>query len=201
MFSNKQQVIVAVVMFLAGLFMAVLLVQTSQRQPYSDTPLTARQAPIQGEGLAGTVPPARPSPALFEGPDGKDVSLDDFKGRWLVVNFWATWCPPCIQEMPAFARMLEAMGDQAPQFVAISVDAMGRGAAEPFAQSKGWTHVKAYADARSDLYRTFQSPGIPLTIVIDPEGREVARRLGPAQWDGELVMGQMKRLMADGKLE
>lgn len=204
MFSKKYQFVMAALMFLAGLFTSYLFMGGQPQAPTQapqETQVSGKPVPTQGEGLAATQPPALPPPAAFEGPDGKDVTLDDFKGRWLVVNFWATWCQPCIAEMPAFGRMLEKMGDKAPQFIPISIDAMGRAAAEPFAQSKGWAHVKPYADAKSDLYRNFHSPGIPLTVIIDPQGREVARRLGPAAWDGELVMGQLNRLMADGKLE
>ncbi len=200
MFSKRYQLFVAVAMFLAGIAMAMLLSQGGPEPSQPSTTVSGKPVPTQGEGLAATVPPQLPSPVAFEGPDGKDVTLDDFKGSWVIVNFWATWCSPCVAEMPAFKRMLDGLGADAPKFVAISIDAMGRAAAEPFAQSKGWTHVKAYADPKSDLYRTFQSPGIPLTVLIDPEGREVARRLGPAKWDGDLATGQIKRLMAGEKL-
>lgn len=199
MFSKRYQLVVAVAMFLAGIALAFFTSQGPQYAPPA-TQVGGKPVPSQGEGLAATLPPALPSPAAFEGPDGKDVVLDDFKGQWVIVNFWATWCQPCIAEMPAFGRMLEAMGKDAPKFVAISIDAMGRAAAEPFAKSKGWTHVKPYADPKSDLYRTFASPGIPLTLVFNPEGREVARRLGPAKWDGEFVTSQIQRLIAGEKL-
>ncbi|MBI5013624.1 MAG: TlpA family protein disulfide reductase [Methylocystis sp.] len=196
MFSKRYQLVVAFAMFLAGIALAFFMSSQEPQYASPSTQVGGRPVPSQGEGLAATLPPALPSPAAFEGPDGKDVVLDDFQGQWVIVNFWATWCQPCIAEMPALGRMLETMGKDAPKFVAISIDAMGRAAAEPFAKSKGWTHVTAYADPKSDLYRSFASPGIPLTLIFDPEGREVARRLGPAKWDGEFVTGQIKRLMA-----
>jgi thiol-disulfide isomerase/thioredoxin len=200
MFSKKYQIFVAVVMFLSGVLMALLIAQGGPTSPPSGTQVEGKPVPTQGEGLAATLPARLPSPAAFEGPNGKDVSLDDFRDKWVLVNFWATWCGPCVREMPAFQRMLDKMGKDAPAFVAISIDAMGRAASEPFATQQGWTHVKAYADPKSDLYRTFTSPGIPLTILLNPEGKEVARRLGPAQWDGELVTGQIRKLMAGEQL-
>ncbi|TAN49127.1 MAG: redoxin domain-containing protein [Rhodospirillales bacterium] len=196
MFSRRNQLILALSMFFGGIMLALWLAANQPQMPQSPIVLSQKPAPTQGDGLAATNPPVLPSPAAFEGPDGKPVTLEDFKGRWVVVNFWATWCGPCVKEMPAFARLLDGMGQDAPLFVPISIDAMGRAAAEPFAASKGWTHVKAYTDAKSDLYRTLMSPGIPLTLVLDPQGREVARRLGPAEWDRDPALSQIKKLMA-----
>jgi thiol-disulfide isomerase/thioredoxin len=104
----------------------------------------------------------------------------DWRGRAVVVNFWATWCIPCVAEMPA----LDRLAAEAPEFavVAVSADRAGAEAVSPFLKAHGVSHLTALLDPHMEVGRAFAVAGFPTTLVIDAAGRLRGRLEGPADW-------------------
>jgi thiol-disulfide isomerase/thioredoxin len=121
-------------------------------------------------------------------------SLDEFKGKWVVLNFWATWCAPCRTEMPALDRLPGAV----PGLVVVTV-ATGpnpKPAIDRFMAEAGVTAVTVWRDPTSDLAHQMGVFGLPVTVIVSPEGAEVARLIGGAEWDSPGAQAVLAALMA-----
>jgi len=128
--------------------------------------------------------PAVPAPSVaFEALDGGETSLADFKGQVVLVNFWATWCAPCVREMPDLERLHLALAEEGFAVLAVSQDRAGAVAVAPFLARLGLQRLPVYLDPRGNLARAFAIKGLPTTFVIDRQGRVVAGLVGPADWD------------------
>jgi thiol-disulfide isomerase/thioredoxin len=125
-------------------------------------------------------------PALaFQDATGRERSLADWRGKVVLLNLWATWCVPCRKEMPALDRLQAEMGSDRFEVVAVSVDRSGVQGARKFLDETKVGRLALYADPSARLAATLRAIGLPATLLIDAEGREVGRLLGPAEWDGE----------------
>lgn len=125
----------------------------------------------------------KPAPEVSITPEkGPATSLGAWKGRVVLVNLWATWCAPCRKEMPALAALQSEMGSKDFEVVAISVDRKGLEVSSAFLKDVGASALKLYADPTTDALNKFQAVGLPASILIDREGREIGRLLGPAEW-------------------
>jgi thiol-disulfide isomerase/thioredoxin len=125
-----------------------------------------------------------PSPAPETGfmLDGRPMRLADFKGRVVLVNFWATWCGPCVAEMPSLDRLEARLGGEDFAVLTVSED-RSPAVIAPFFDQHRLRHLKRYHDPGGALSRGFGIRGLPTTILIDREGREAGRIEGPAEWD------------------
>jgi thiol-disulfide isomerase/thioredoxin len=126
----------------------------------------------------------RPAPDVsFTGADGREVSLNDFAGRPLLVNFWATWCVPCRVEMPTLDALAELEAGKI-SVIAVAQDLQGRKKVVPFFQETGVTNLEPYTDARNRVWGSIGgTPKLPTTILYDSEGREIWRVIGGVEWD------------------
>lgn len=143
-----------------------------------------------GEAIAGDsavlrmhASPRRLPELAFEDGKGKPVTLADFRGRTVLLNVWATWCPPCREEMPSLDRLQKALGGPAFEVVALSIDAGGAPVVERFYKEIGIASLAIYVDPGMRAAGQLATPGVPTTLLIDREGRELGRHAGPAQWD------------------
>lgn len=134
-----------------------------------------------------TVPPQEP----FLTAAGTPVTLGDFKGKAVLVNFWATWCAPCIKELPSLARLAKARGGADFVVLAISTEKGADKKAAAFMAENG-IELEPYADPKQKLFRAFRLQGLPTTLLIGPDGREIARREGEAEWDSDKVWSQIE---------
>jgi thiol-disulfide isomerase/thioredoxin len=145
--------------------------------------------------LARLVPAKKPEAVAvvaFTGADGKPHSVAEFKGRYVLLNLWAVWCAPCVKELPALARLQAA----APALKVVPVD-VARGTppdAAGFLKAHGAASLPPFIDTDLALMRVFGAYGLPLTILIDDKGREVARAVGPADWDAPDAIAYFKTL-------
>jgi thiol-disulfide isomerase/thioredoxin len=125
--------------------------------------------------------------------DGKGTrhALEAFRGRYVLLNLWATWCAPCVAELPALVR-LQA---RAPglRIVAISTDRAGVDTAA-FLRNNGARALAVYRDTDTTMIRSFKAVGLPLTVLIDPQGKIIARAQGPADWDHPNAVKYFKRV-------
>jgi thiol-disulfide isomerase/thioredoxin len=137
------------------------------------------------------LPPVAAQAISFRTAEGQELGLGDFAGRVAVVNFWATWCAPCVEEMPALDRLHAALAPEGIEVVAISVDRGGLRQAAPFFEVNGLKNLPVYLDPSGASMRALGVRGLPTTIVIDRHGREAGRLEGAAHWDSEAA----KRLL------
>jgi thiol-disulfide isomerase/thioredoxin len=138
-------------------------------------------------------PVALPQAVLLDADDAEH-SLTDYRGKWVVLNFWATWCAPCREEMPSLDRLQAAM----PELAVVPV-ATGRNAVEGierFYAEAGVTLLPVLRDPKSDLARGMAVMGLPVTVILNPEGQEVARLIGDAEWDSDNAKAVLAALMA-----
>ena len=143
--------------------------------------------------------PAEPKPVApfsFEDAAGTALSLEDFAGRVVVLNLWATWCAPCRREMPSLDRLQARLGGDDLIVVPLSVDRADRAKIEKFYAETGVEHLGIYRDPKATANRALGAFGLPTTVVIDRAGRDVGRLLGPAEWDGEGATAMLREIMA-----
>ncbi len=153
--------------------------------PPSAPALPSAPANPGGAGLEfALLPTPRPVPALtFVDAEAAPKSLADFKGRVVLLNIWATWCVPCRAEMPTLDRLQAKLGGPDFQVVALSIDRKGLDAVKPFYAELGLASLGIYVDQSGNAARALGTVGVPTTLLMDREGRELGRKLGPAEWD------------------
>jgi thiol-disulfide isomerase/thioredoxin len=139
---------------------------------------------------------AAPSPAPEVGftLDGKPVSLADFRGRIVLVNFWATWCGPCVAEMPSLDRLEAELGGRDFAVITVSED-RNPAVIAPFYEEHGLRSLKRYHDPSAALSRAFGIRGLPTSVLIDREGREIGRIEGPAEWDSAEALALIRHFI------
>jgi thiol-disulfide isomerase/thioredoxin len=130
---------------------------------------------------AGSAAPA----VEFDDGEGEPATLPDFRGRPLLVNLWATWCAPCVREMPSLDRLAAQQSDSGVRVIAISQDLEGRQKVTDFFARRRLAALEPYLDADMALMTALRIETLPTTILYDAEGREVWRMTGMAEWDGE----------------
>jgi len=121
----------------------------------------------------------------FQDASGQERTLAGWRGKVVLLNLWATWCLPCRKEMPALDRLQREMASDQFEVVAVSVDRTGLDGARKFLEEAKAEKLALYADGTARLATTLRAAGLPATLLLDREGREIGRLLGPAEWDGE----------------
>ena len=145
--------------------------------------------------LIPTNPPAPPEPAQFTDADGKSFSIADFAGQGLILNLWATWCIPCVAEMPQLEAAAQAL---APDRIAVLPLASDRGGApvvRKFYAAHDIRGLDVWLDPKGDAARAWHARGLPTTLVIDRKGREVARLEGAYEWAKPDALAELRRLI------
>ena len=141
----------------------------------------------------------RPLPeAHFVDAGGDAVSLSRFRGKVVLLNFWATWCGPCKREMPDLDRLQAELGGSDFQVVALSSDRGGPAVVQPFYDDVGVQHLAVYNDRRAKVQRDFGVRGLPTTVLIDRQGRELGRLVGPAHWGSPEALALLREVIAAG---
>lgn len=128
--------------------------------------------------------PRDPVGEAFKDIEGNDVSLADYKGKIVVVNFWATWCPPCRAEMPSIDRLAGEMGGDDLAVLALSTDRFDIARVAAFFEEIGVKHLDVLHDKPGKVARGAAVLGLPVTLILDRQGREIGRLQGEAEWDG-----------------
>ena len=149
-------------------------------------------APVTPAGKLDRSHKGEAAPALaFTAPDGKRVTLADFRGKPLLVNLWATWCAPCVAELPTLDTAAGTLGDRV-RILTIAEDLGGKAKVEPFLAAKGYKHLEPYLDPDLGLSLAYKA-NLPTTVLYDAQGREVWRMTGGYEWntpEAEALIGE-----------
>lgn len=185
---------------LAGLVLLLVVVAVGFQvaRLLSQAPVPA--VPTEPSFEAGTdlrlLDKPRPVPALrFTNGQGGSVSLADFRGRVVLFNIWATWCLPCRKEMPTLERLQEKLGGKDFEVVVLSIDREGVAAVERFYQEIGIHRLGIYVDESGKVADELGVLGLPTTLLIDRDGLERARLVGPAEWDNPKIIDVIKSVV------
>jgi len=127
---------------------------------------------------------------------GADRSLAEWQGQWVVLNFWATWCAPCRKEMPSLDRLAVTAADMGVAVVTVATGRNPPAAITRFFDDIGVKNLPVLLDPKSGLARQMGVFGLPLTVILDPKGREVARLIGDAEWDSADARAMLAALTA-----
>jgi len=167
------------------------------RRPALAATLAAALPARQAAAVGGLVEATRPLPAdlVFTDAEGTAKRIADFAGRGLVINLWATWCAPCVAEMPALDRTQASLAADGILVLPLSSDRGGRGQVEPFYRDRGLQHLRIWLDPRGAAARLLGARGLPTTVIVDREGVERARLEGAAEWDTPAMLAAIRRLV------
>jgi thiol-disulfide isomerase/thioredoxin len=136
----------------------------------------------------------KPIPELqFVDGDGREINLAAFQGKAVLLNIWATWCVPCREEMPSLDRLQAKLGGPNFEVVALSIDREGLPAVKAFYQELSLTTLGIYVDESASAAYRLGTVGIPTTLLVNPDGLEQARLVGPAEWDHPDMVSLLQR--------
>ena len=141
--------------------------------------------------------PAKPVPTLTltDLAAEQPTDLSAYKGKKLIVNLWATWCGPCVTEMPSLAKLADHLKDQGVVVVAISEDRGGKFVVDPFLKDHNLTGLPVYLDKTMSTGKALKEATIlPMTILIDADGNEIGRVKGDRDWDSEASRAEIAKL-------
>ena len=150
--------------------------------------LSAGMSPLKGLNkgpMAAFV--VRPEPLdlpdfTFEGPDSNGLSSADLKGKVVLLNVWATWCVPCREEMPQLNALQAELGGDSFEVVALNIEKGGEEKARKFLEETGVKDLALYTDPTGKVFATLKAIGMPTTLLLNRQGKEMGRLVGPADW-------------------
>lgn len=146
--------------------------------------LVVHDAPVPASGLP------------FLRVDGTEGSLSDYAGRHVVLNFWATWCAPCREEMPSLQNLQDTLGGDDFAVVTLATGFNQPQAIRRFFDETGVTDLPQYRDINQQIAREMGVFGLPITVILNPEGEEIARLRGDAYWDTPEAIAVIEALLA-----
>lgn len=155
--------------------------------------------------LAAETPPnfamhetPKPVPEIhFQDGEGQARTLAEYSGKVVLLNVWATWCIPCRKEMPTLDRLQTKLGGSDFEVVVLSIDRAGPDVVRKFFEEIGIQHLALNIDASGKAMFALGIVGLPATILIDREGLEVGRLIGPTEWDSPAMVGFLGDLIAN----
>ena len=130
---------------------------------------------------------------------GAHAGFKDFRGKTVLVNFWATWCAPCIREMPSLVRLQKARSGRDFTVIALSQDLRGWPVVEPFLQKHDLSALPVYVDEKTAIARSIGIQGLPTSVLLDRDGRELGRLAGHAEWDSPEALALIDHYIAVGE--
>jgi len=159
--------IILIMLIVVGVGIIVLL-------QLKESPFTPSGKPLLGKSV--------PAPNFtLPGLDGQKVSLTDYKGKVVLLNIWATWCAPCVAEMPSMQKLYQELKDEGFELLAVSVDETGTEAVAPF-MKKHKLDFPVLLDTAGDIKSLYQVTGIPESFIIGKDGIIVEKIIGPRDW-------------------
>lgn len=131
--------------------------------------------------------------------DEQPLNLSDWQGKWVLVNFWATWCAPCRKEMPMLSALQEDLGGESFEVVTIATSRNPPAKMKAFFDEIGVDNLPLHRDPRSMLARQMGVLGLPVTVILNPDGQEIARLTGDADWASDEARAVLDALIGGGE--
>ncbi len=184
----------------AALILLLFAVIVSISPPLAREEARACRAPEGAFVQFEAADPPRPVAALAIVDDaGRSRNLAEFRGNGVVLNLWATWCAPCVREMPQLDHLKALLAGDGIRVLALSVDRGGVPLIRKFYDVNGIRNLEVLIDADGAVLRDLRIRGLPTTVLIDAEGREVGRALGAAEWDSPTVTAFLRGCLGKAK--
>lgn len=153
---------------------------------------------LDTSALKPTEPPVTPPDVSFTDAAGKQHHLNEFRGHGMVINLWATWCMPCVAEMPSLDALSRTLAPDDIAVMPLSSDHGGVAAVQAFYREHGIRNLPILLDPDSAAAHALKLRGIPTTLIIDRQGREVARLEGSADWSTGAAAATVRKFVAKG---
>jgi thiol-disulfide isomerase/thioredoxin len=183
------------VLSLGAGFIAALLIKGADGGMEGNAPQAESRAADSNPGRLIRRSEPQPVPDLmFKDADGRLHRLSEWRGKVVLLNLWATWCAPCKAEMPSLDRLQAKLGSDAFTVLAISQDQTGPEKPASFFAKEGIKHLTLYHDSASEAIAGLKASGLPLSVILDTQGLEIARQLGPAEWDSPAVIAEIGKI-------
>ena len=177
--SNYQAIILIVLAIAAGVVFFALQQNKSSQRSFEPVMLEV----------------GRPAPDFtLVGLDGKMVSLSDYRGKVILVNIWATWCPPCVAEMPSMEKLYQHLKGDAFVILAVSLDEQGVSVVAPFMKKYNLT-FPALIDTYGITKIAYKTTGVPESFIINKQGILAKKIVGPLDWSAPEVLGYLQQLI------
>ena len=135
---------------------------------------------------------------VFADAKSQDVTLSRFSGRPILVNLWATWCAPCVAEMPQLDAIAGAYAKDRLAVLTISQDSLGADKVVPFFQKKGFRHIQPWLDPENQFGFHYATGMLPTSVLYSADGKEVARVVGALDWEGEQAQALLEETINGG---
>ena len=178
---------------------ATLAAATVARKPSAQTILSPKAEPevhlLGIDHLVPTDPPSPPPATSFTDVDGQPMALGNFAGKGVVLNLWATWCVPCVAEMPALDTLAGELAKENIVVVPLSSDRGGANIVRKFYAGRGVQNLGIWLDPHGVTARALGARGLPTTLIIDRQGREQGRLEGGAEWASPEALAMIRKLV------
>ena len=177
------------ILTLAAVGAALVVLYVIRPAQASPVPIPPPLAALMPDGT----PKAAPAVSVVDA-NGKAQPLSALKGHVVILNLWATWCAPCVEELPAVGKLAAALGSGKVVIVAVNAGHDDAAKTAAFLKAHGAANLAVYRDPDLSLLTAFGSQGLPFSVVIDAKGREIARASGPMKWDDPKAIAYFKSL-------
>ena len=164
-------------------------------------PANAAKSAAEETHSAPFSPTKPPKPAIdfsFESASGHSVDLSDFRGKFVLINFWTSWCPPCVKELPTLNHFQEIVGQDRLVVIPISLDA-DRDAPKALFQRLNIKNLNLYFGENGSALTSFGVYYLPFSILFDPKGQEIGRVRGDAVWDAPQMLNSLQPYLSQSQ--
>jgi thiol-disulfide isomerase/thioredoxin len=175
---------------LSAILVALVAISGIARAETGKPPLSGSVAKVELKDPRAAIPTF-----AFKNLDGSDASYDAFKGKVVLINFWATWCIPCVKEMPSLNKLATTIGKDRFAVMALSLDGPTRAKVAPFIRDKELAALDVYLDDKRAAYGKLDILVLPTSVLVDKQGREVGRLAGDAAWDTPEAVALIRHLI------
>jgi thiol-disulfide isomerase/thioredoxin len=192
---RPQIVAVAILVLLIAVVTAVFTYKGPEPAP---PPAAAGAAPAAPEGRFAAVPDADFSVVAPVDGKGQPADMAPYRGKALLVNLWATWCAPCIEELPSLGKLQAALGGENFQVVTIAFQERDPAKIEPFLAAHGAGNLPTLIDLNSTIAKVAQVTALPTSLLVGRDGKVKAMLTGDARWNCGKALDAVKAFVADG---